>query len=201
MVTAPEDQTKFLVPLNEITSQIYYNQRLILDAKTISSEPRAWQVSKINRLVSNGMVMITLAQDKFNPDADLRDSEGIWWADAKTHNGVPSVPNEFLPIDNIYGVITCAGSQNIKVGGSYKKLKINYFNKDKEVETISGSWHFYFNDSLIDDIILISTSGTADNEIKIKFMGEPTYIGKEISVKYIPTMGEIVEFNLPVISL
>lgn len=200
-ITSIEDQYKFLVPLNRITELLYYNQRLIIDADNILTEPRAWKVSKVNRLASPGIALITLAQDKFDPNADYRDEDGIWWADYYSHDGVPNVPNEAESVENINGVITCAGSQNIKVRGSYKKLKITYFNKDKEIETVNGTWHFYFNDSLIDDIISVSHSGVADNEIKIKFMGEPTYIGKEIVVKYIPVFGESVEFNLPVISL
>ena len=50
-------------------------------------------------------------------------------------------------------------------------------------------------------MIMTNTASVADNEIKIKFMGEQTFIGKEIIVKYIPIVGDAVIFNLPVVSL
>ena len=115
--------------------------------------------------------------------------------------GAPTVINDTEPIDNIYGVITCAGTQTIKVRGSYKKLKITYYNKDQEVETLKGGWHFYYNGSDASDLVSISTNGVADNEIKVKFLGEGEYIGKELTVKYIPVMGDAVEFKLPIVSL
>ena len=197
----PEDQYKFIVPLNRETELIYYNQRIILDVDGILTEPRAWKVSKVNRLASSGTALITLAQDKFNPNADYRDEEGVWWADWYDQMGAPTVINDTEPIDNIYGVITCAGTQTIKVRGSYKKLKITYYNKDQEVETLKGGWHFYYNGSDASDLVSISTNGVADNEIKVKFLGEGEYIGKELTVKYIPVMGDAVEFKLPIVSL
>ena len=142
-----EDQQQFILPLSRETENIYYDQRIVLD-NNVLTEPRVWKLSKINRLASNGVAIFTCAQDKYNPKADYLDEDGYWWADyfdAKT--GAVSAQNEPEPIDNVYGVISCAGSQNIKVHGSYKKLKITYFNKEAEIETLSGSWHFYFNES------------------------------------------------------
>lgn len=197
-----EDQAKFVIPINRETENIYYNQRIILDIDGLLSEPRAWRVSKINRIDSRGVIIITLAQDKFDPNADYLDSEGVWWADWFTQSGNPAIIDEPEPIDNVYGVISCAGSQNIKVNGSYKKLKISYFNKDKEIETLKGNWSFCFNNSDISNLIAISTNGVADNEIKIKFLGDSSYIGKEIEIRYTPTgIGERVSFNLSVVSL
>ncbi len=167
----------------------------------MQTEPRVWKVSKINRLAAPGVALITLAQDKFNPNADYMDDEGVWWCDYYDQLGAPTVINDTEPIDNIYGVITCAGTQTIKVRGSYKKLKITYFNKEQEIETLKGSWHFYFNNVDASDLVAISTNGVADNEIKIKFLGEGEYIGKELTVRYTPLIGDSVDFQLPIVSL
>lgn len=115
--------------------------------------------------------------------------------------GAPTVINDNEPIENIYGVITCTGSQTIKVRGSYKKLKITYYNNEQEIETINGTWHFYYNGADASSLVSISMSGVETNEIKIKFLGEGEYIGKELTIKYIPVMGDIVEFKLPIVSL
>ena len=197
----PEDQYKFIVPLDRDTELLYYNQRMALDVDGLLTEPRVWKVSKINRIASPGTALITLAQDKYNPNADYRDENDVWWCDYYDQLGAPTVINDTEPIDNIYGVITCAGTQSIKVRGSYKKLKISYFNKDQEIEVPNGTWHFYFNNSDASSLISISTNGVSGNEIKIKFLGESEYIGKELTVRYIPVMGDAVDFILPIVSL
>lgn len=189
------------MPLNKDFEHIFYNQRIVLDVDNLSTEPRVWKVSRVNRVNAKGVVIITLSQDKFNPNADYLDDEGFWWADYFDQKGAPAVPNNIEPTDNIYGIITCTGTQTIKVRGSYKKLKITYYNNDKEIETLKGNWHFYFNNSPIDELISISTSGVTDNEIKIKFLGEGKFIGKELDVRYIPTIGDVVNFKLPIVSL
>jgi len=175
--------------------------RLAFDAQGILTEPRVWQVSKVNRAIAPGVVIVTLAQDKFNPNADYRDEENVWWCDYYDQQGAPVVINNDEPIDNVYGVITCAGTQTIKVRGSYKKFKITYYNKDQEVETPAGTWRFYYNDTDASSLVSTSTSGTEANEIKVKFLGEGEYIGKELTIKYVPTIGDIVEFKLPIVSL
>lgn len=197
-----EDQAMFILPMSRETEHVYYNQRIVLD-NNVLTEPRVWKLSKINRLTSNGVAIFTCAQDKYNPNADYLDPEdGYWWADyfdKTTGNSV--VQNKVEPIDNIYGVISCTGSQNIKVHGSYKKFTISYFNGDIPIEPVQGSWHFYIDNIDASTLVQVKTDGLESNEVKIKFIGESTYIGKELSIKYIPSIGETVNFNIPVISL
>ena len=200
-ITIPEDQTEFIMPLNRETEKIYYDQRFLLDVDNLLTEPRAWKVSRVNRVSSKGVAIVTLSQDKFNSNADYRDEENYWWADYYDQMGAPVVINNDEPIDNVYGVITCAGTQTIKVRGSYKKLKITYYNKDQEVEVPSGTWRFYYNDTDASSLVSISTSGVEANEIKVKFLGEGEYIGKELTVKYVPVIGDVVKFELPIVSL
>ena len=189
------------MPLNRETEKIYYDQRFLLDVDNLLTEPRAWKVSRVNRVSSKGVAIVTLSQDKFNSNADYRDEENYWWADYYDQMGAPVVINNDEPIDNVYGVITCAGTQTIKVRGSYKKLKITYYNKDQEVEVPSGTWRFYYNDTDASSLVSVSTSGVEANEIKVKFLGEGEYIGKELTVKYVPVIGDIVKFELPIVSL
>lgn len=197
----PEDQQQFILPASRETELVFYDQRLIIDNKVLVN-PRAWKISKINRIASNGVIIFTCAQDKFNPNADYRDEDGYWWADyyEKT-TGQPVVENQVEPIDNVYGVITCLGSQNIKVHGSYKKFTISYYNGNKSIESLQGSWHFLIDGQDASSLIQTKIDGLQSNEIKIKFLGESNYIGKEINVRFIPIIGDTVNFNIPVVSL
>jgi len=197
----PEDQQQFILPIDRETEKVFYNQRLIIDNKVLT-EARAWKISKINRIASNGVIIFTCAQDKFNPNADYRDDDGYWWADYyNTDTGNPNIINTIEPIDNVYGVISCIGSQNIKVHGSYKKIILSYFNGNESIEPLKGNWHFFIDNKDVSHLIQMKSDGLNFNEIKIKFLGEPIYIGKELNIRFIPRMGEIVNFNLPVMSL
>lgn len=200
-IEIPEDQQQFILPISRETEKVFYNQRLIID-NNVLTEPRAWKISKINRIASNGVIIFTCAQDKYNPAADYMDEDGYWWADYfVASTGQPSVINDTEPIDNVYGVINCVGSQNIKVHGSYKKLSISYFNGDEPIAPLQGTWHFYIDDIDASSLVQVKTDGLQSNEIKVKFLGESNYIGKELNIRYIPSIGDRVEFNIPVISL
>ena len=126
-ITSIEDQQKFTVPLNDITEHLWYNQRMIIDAK-VSTEPRAWEISKINRISPNGLVEVTLAQDSFDQNHDYieRDSNGNiigMWADYYR-----TIVKEEIVTDkeiNYYSSITYSGVKpQIKIGGTYKKFKL-----------------------------------------------------------------------------
>lgn len=163
------------------------------------SEPRVWKLTKINRIDSNGVAMFTLAQDKFNPNADYLDDDGYWWADYfDAATGQPTSGETPEPIDNVHGVITCAGTQNIKVGGSYKKFNINYYDGETPIEPRQGTWHFFINGEPADSLVAIKIDA---NEMKAKFIGESTYIGKELVIRFIPDIGDAVELTIPIISL
>jgi len=80
---------KFCVPLNDVTETLSYNHRIIIDAwlHTDVAVPRVWKVSKLNRVMPNGIARIMLTQDLFNPHSDVieRDEDGNvtgMWADA-----------------------------------------------------------------------------------------------------------------------
>jgi hypothetical protein len=47
------------------TETLFYNIRMIIDAK-VETEPRAWLISKVNRISPNGICRVTLTQDNFD---------------------------------------------------------------------------------------------------------------------------------------
>ena len=204
-VETVEDQTQFIVPLNRLTEQIYYNKRYLIDAKVNQNECRAWHVSKVNRTDLPGCSLITLAQDHFDPTKDYieKDEHGntvALWAD---YYSEPVTPEEYNPSPTpVAGIISCVGKQEIKVGGSYKKFQVDFY--DEEGLTASfkeGTWSFEIDGNEINPVI--STSGISANQIKAKLPNDGLWINKIMTVKYTTTEEEptIVEFEISVVSL
>ena len=201
-ITSIEDQQKFLVPLNDITENLWYNQRMIIDAK-VSTEPRAWEISKVNRISPNGLVKVTLAQDNFDQHNDYieRDSDnkiiGMWADYYKTtvtefnkEENSDVIRNNL--VSDYYSSIAYSGAKpQLKIGGSYKKFTVNFYdNKTKqELDFKNGNWNFKFKDEDSDILsvlqILNEASDLKENQVKIKFTGDLSYIGKRIIVSYI----------------
>lgn len=206
--TSVEDQEKFVLPLCRETEKLYYNQRLIVDGKVLT-EPRCWHITKINRLAPNGLAMVTLAQDLFDEHKDyieLNDSGNVigMWAD---YYSEPLIPSDYNPTPDVpsedYGIITCAGNQEIKVGGTYKKLSINFYDSDGNlIELKSGQWSFIVDEIDITSEMIFGIT-TELNQIKVKIdssYGE--YIGKILTIKYtVSETGETITHDISIISL
>lgn len=187
-----EDQQKFMIPLNRLTEKIWYNMRFLIDNMVITDECRAWRISKVNRINFRGLMMATLVQDHFNKNTDLieKDEGGntvALWADIYSE---PVTPEDYEPETHSaeYGMITCAGKNEIKVGGSYKKLTINFFDSEGQpVAYKSGTWGFKIDDEVITPTV--STEGVDENQIKIKLPNEGLYINKILTITFTVTDG------------
>jgi len=204
-IETPEDQQQFIVPLNRLTENIWYNKRYLIDAKVDQDECRAWHVSKVNRLDLPGCAMITLAQDHFDPNKDYieKDTGGNivgLWAD---YYDKPVTPEPYNPSPiPTAGVITCAGVQEIKVGGTYKKFTIDFYDEEGiPLPFKEGTWSFEIDGIEIEPIV--STSGISANQIKAKLPNNGLWINKIMTVKYTTTEVEplITEFELSVVAL
>lgn len=172
--TVTEDQQKFVVPLNDETELLYYDQRMILD-NNVKTEPRTWQISKVNRLQSFGLCLITLAQNKFDEHKDYieLDNNGKvigMWANYYSSNIPPTDWTNKEPSPEIHysGI-----SPQIKVGGSYKKFTIE--------PSMEGTWNFTIDSQDANE--LIKTIDIEDG-IKAKFIGDDTYINKVLTITF-----------------
>ena len=186
VTTIVEDQQKFAAPLNRDTEKFYYNQRLIIDNKVLT-EPRLWQISKINRIAPNGIARITLAQTKFDGDKDyvkIVDNEVIeMYADYYVGN---TEPTDFVETDKIRAEITYPGKPTIRVGSGYKKLAVNFYQGEAEAPLMDGQWQYFIGDKDVSDLIAYSTVDLEENEVKIKFNSKDTnYGGKTLTIKYV----------------
>lgn len=208
----PEDQTKFLLPLNRLSETIYTDQRLIIDAKVLT-EPRTFRTSKINRVSSRGIVNLTFAQDVFDPATDFveKDENGntlYFWADYFKAGSIAPVTEESTPLK--HGEITVIGNKpQIRLGGGYKKLEAHLFEGDTEIEFEPGEWKFYVDDNEISDKLQILTTIDSDNvelnQIKFKLPNDNNsnekLLGKKIKAEFHTLTGTAAECEVSVISL
>lgn len=172
------------------TETLMYNIRMIIDSN-VETEMRAWLVSKVNRISPNGICRITLAQDIFDQHKDYieRDESGNIigkWADYFSSNVEPTpiTPDEDQPISSstVVSTITCSGKPQFKIGGSAKTFTVTYYNEDNEVieDYPVGDWTFSVDGVLVDEELLTLTP--EGNKVKVKFLGDDSYIGKILTV-------------------
>ena len=188
-IQSVQDQQKFAVPLNSITETLFYNHRMIIDSPLYNSdaEPRAWLISKINRLSPDGIARITLAQDTFDQHNDYieRDADGTvigMWANYFNSAITPTqVPTDDPTPSGNYSVVTCSGKPIFKVGGSAKTFTVTFYDRDgQEIDHEVGGWGLSMDGQGVPiSLINLTTDG---NKAKIKFLGDDSYIGKILTV-------------------
>lgn len=173
------------------TETLFYNHRMIIDAK-VEAEPRAWLISKINRISPNGICRVTLTQDTFDQHADYieRDDDGNiigMWAsyNSSVIEPTPIVPDE--PTD-FTAIVSCSGKHQLKIGGSSKTLTVTFYTVDGEVADYQpGEWSYLVDNEDITSLLTITP--VSDDKIKIIFNGDDNYINKILTVTF--TSGDI----------
>ena len=192
VIESPEDQQKFVIPLNRETEKIFYNQRMIVDAKVIT-EPRTWRVTKVNRITPNGLVRVTLAQDKFDEHKDYieKNSDDVvvaMWADYYANGEVlPTLP--VIVRTTYYSSIEYSGTKpDIKTGGSYKKFSVTFYRNGEVIPYRDGDWTFMVDGVDISSQMKILTINdsidVAVNQVKVKLETDNSLIGKKLVVGF-----------------
>lgn len=205
-----ENQRKCVLPMNNISETLYYNQRIILSAPI--EEPICWNLSKVEQISPKGINHLTFTQDHYDQTKDAFEYEdgeisnvynpnkiivGMY-ADYYSSTVIPTDgTTPIIPPTTVYGVITCSTKAEIKVGGSYKKFNIKFYEEDTEINFKPGQWQFYVGNELAN--VEWTKSGLEENQIKVKTSED--YIGQNITVKYISNDGIITTLDVPVISM
>lgn len=187
----PQNQTIVLLPMNEITEHLWYNQRMIIDEKVNVSkgcEPVVWRITKVQRLAQHGICNLTFAQDIFDPFKDVieYDKDGnveAMYANLKVATNVDATDST-QPMF-IHGVITHTGTTEVlKIGGNYKRFEINFFENDDPYPFINGNWSYTVDGKDASGLVDVTTTGLNANQIKVKFIGSDKYIGKVLKITY-----------------
>lgn len=177
--------------MNDISATIFYNQRFIISAPI--SEPLAWRITKMEDVSPNGIRRLTFAQDRWDQHKDyieLDDNGDVigMYADYYLSNIVPEnyiQDDDTTLFSSVTSKITCSGRQQIKIGGSAKTFTVRYYDyNDEEIsDHVTGSWEFFIDgESLPNNLMNLSYQ---DNKVKVKFLGDDSYIGKILTIKNI----------------
>ena len=197
-VESPEDQQKCLLPLTRETEKLFYNQRMIIDNKVLT-EPRAWVITKPNRISNKGICGLTFAQDVFDPHRDYieKDADGNiigMWADYYTDGVAPEDQTDFSDITCEVSVV---GNKRIKIDGGYKRLSVQFYKNGEPSEYKEGDWSYTVDGTDVSLLIEEVTDGLKENERSIRFIGTDDYIGKILTVKFTAgTVSDDIELSI-----
>lgn len=190
-MTSIENQRKFILPYNDISKTIFYDQRLGITPPL--EIPIMWKISKVEGINPLGVIIYTCVQDFYNSHTDVieYDQDGNWvgvWADLKAEQNLPGEPpadSEVLPLETIgdYAEFTYSGSKpQLKIKGSYKQLTLTYYNSGIELKNQTpGTWSYSIDDTDASDMLKV-IEGDTPNIIKVKFLGGEEYLGKVLTI-------------------
>ncbi len=194
--------------MNNHTVNIFYDQRVVISEPR--EEPIVWQATKIEDLNVKGIVRVTFAQKRWNEHTDFieKDPEGNvigMWADYYADGLVPTDSDDTYQLA-IYGTITYSGaSPLIKVGGSYKKFTVTFFDQNGETRHRDGTWSCLMDGQDVSDLVTMLTPDDSkdikENQVKIRFDGDDTYIGKSMTIQYVSDDGITAKVDVGVVGL
>lgn len=188
-----ENQRKCTIPLNDITSTIFYNQRVIISAPI--PEPLTWVCSKVENTSPNGINKLTFAQDHFDQHHDFieKNESGKvigMWADYYSENIPLQESNHPIPKIEKSEITYSGVKPEIKVGGSYKTFTMYYYDDNREIiDKGNYNWQFELNGKTFNESELLKvlypdiTNKLESNQIKIKFIGSDDYLNSILTIK------------------
>ena len=108
-----------------------------------------------------GISRFTFKQDLYDEHKDYieHDEDGKLigiWCDYFSNNLIPEDPN--VPKPQKHATISFSGlKQEIKIGGSYKKFSVNFFDGEEETPYEIGTWKFTLDGQDASSLITILT--------------------------------------------
>lgn len=176
-----ENQDQMWLPMNDISSLLYYDQRIVVSAQ-ILERPLIWKITKLENMHPFGINKLTLSQTAFDPDTDKR-VDGWWYADYAPL-GIEPTPEPSKPVPGL--TISYIGTNpNIKIGGAPKK-----YIADFGVGNIS--WEFEVDGQNV----LKRLQVTYDAEGCFVTTDDEYLVGKIMTVRAIQADGQMAEMNV-----
>lgn len=205
--------------MNDISATIFYNKRIILSAPIAT--PVTWHCSKVEQTAPKGISHITFAQETFDEHVDaFQYDDGTFshkfdptkkvigmWANYYGSSITPTDPEDPEPPVSIYSVMTCSGTKKeIKSGGSYKKITVDFFtDTDMPADFQDGIWSYQVEGKDATSLLTILTStdstDVAKNQIKVKFNKNDMYLGKTLTISYESIYGVKSSIELEILGL
>ena len=192
-ITTVENQRKCVLPMNDISVTIFYNQRIAISAPI--PEPIVWKCSKVEQTSPKGISHLTFAQDHWDehhdyiehldPNDPTSKVIGIW-CDYFTYD---ITPTDNIPEDpfkkTIHSVVTYSGNKpEMKINGNRKTFNVTFYDKDEVIPYRAGDWSIWLDGTdIINDPELVDVA-VDDNILKFKYLGNNTDIGKILTVRF-----------------
>lgn len=171
--------------------------RLVVSAPT--RRPVVWKVTKIENTKPFGIQKLTLYQGFWDDHTDYieRDEEGHvigMYADYFSSAIDPVEVPISETMNTKYKVDINASSYIIKVGGSYKLLKLSIiddsnFDMTDSFENATFDWKCFIGDEDLTDIVTWLDQDKFNNK-KIKFPNDRTYLGQTLRIECNITLNE-----------
>ncbi len=139
-----------------------------------------------------GVNRLTWAQDKWNEHTDYieKDDDGNvigMWCNYFTTDGI--APDDQKPQADIHSVISYVGKPSIKVGGSFKKFTVNFYDGETPIGYKLGQWGFTLDGQDASSLVQLDNTDVDENQVKVKFVGSDKYMGKALVVSFTTTTG------------
>ena len=202
-ITVLDNQDKFWLPWNPVSSEIKHDQRLFISM--IQDEPYVYQISKVNNTSPKGIIEFTVVQDRFDKNTDYVDNNpnsptyGEMYADYYSSTIIPKeeFPNVDESVSNTTSedIITIeAKTYSVRINGGskvvYAKI-VDHENNDvtNNYDSDDLVWSIKFKDSDNDISSLISIDENYNSKegneykFKFKFLGNEKYLNERITVK------------------
>lgn len=214
MFSRPDNQGKAILPMNSISEKLWYtdeeskNMRMAVTART--EHPIVWTLSKIENMNPLGLQYLTFYQTLWSDETDYieRDDDnniiGIW-CNYFNADITPVDPDEPSSVSSTTTAKISAFTASLKVGGSYKSLTVDLYNKFNNIseDYSSASFNWICDIDGEDWTNKVSwKDGTSFNQKKIKFTSDRNQLGKLINIQCIISSGseviksEIIQFQL-----
>lgn len=127
-----QNQDQVWLPQNDITVNLWYNQRMIIDSRAATQGLDAyltWNTTKVESTFPPGVLKITMKQDLFDDNRDKFDPvTGYLYADYDTLADEQSHESD-VSTGNTSSIIY-KGSPTVRVAGTGKNVSLKFYDKD-----------------------------------------------------------------------
>ena len=196
-MTVLDEQGKFWLPWNVITSEIKHDMRFFISM--LQDEPYVYITTKIKNTAPKGIIAVTVTQDRFDQNKDYVDNNpnsvtyGEMYADYYSSTITPeevdlkveeSVNTDILSIEaKTYKVRIKGGSKVV-----YAKISDRAGNDvTSNYSNCNFDWKFYIDDEELDSSLWsedVEYNDTSEkSKYKFYFKGNEDYLNKKLTIK------------------
>lgn len=191
ITTEIESVSKFWLPYNSISSELYYNQRIIVSMPM--ETPITYVISKVENTIPKGVSMFTIQQDEFNQHTDLVclvDNHpdfkfGEMYADYFQPNEKSPIIEQETPSTPLLLSLNVAKA-NIRIGGNYKTITAvikdenNIDVTNQYLNDITWDWNIEGDNT--NNLVVIKNDIKNIFKIKLSEKINEAYFGKTLTV-------------------